>query len=119
MKKAVIILAAVIFVLALAVIFRPKGGTIALVRRGNEVIRKIDLDKVSEPYEFTVKSEKGMNVIRVEKGRICVIEADCPDKICQKRGYISGGSLPIVCLPHELSVSIEGNEEPDAATGGM
>lgn len=84
-----------------------------------KVIRTVDLKNPKEPYEFEIETPGGgHNTIRVEKGRIGVVAADCPDKICVRRGMASGGA-PIVCLPHRLSVTITKTAaEPDAASGG-
>ena len=96
------------------------GKCVAQIKQGDTVIRNIDLSKVSGSYEFEIKgTDGGSNKIRVEKGRIAVIEADCPDKICVKQGYIQNGSIPIVCLPHRLSVTIIGKDGIDAVTGGV
>ncbi len=93
----------------------------AKIIQDGEVIRTIDLQTVAEPYEFEVLSANGgHNTVRVENGKIAVTEADCPDKICVRRGFIENGVLPIVCLPHKLSVVIEdGADALDAVSGGM
>ena len=54
----------------------------------------------------------------MEPGRIRVSAADCPDQVCVEQGYISDGTVPIVCLPHGLVIEIVGGEEPlDGAAG--
>lgn len=93
---------------------------IAQIRQDGKIIRTVDLSAVKEPYELTV-SEKhgGYNKIRVEKGKIAVVEADCPDKICVNQGYIENSTVPIVCLPHKLSITVTGKENSiDAVAGG-
>ncbi len=98
--------------------FRGSAQTAEIIQNG-EVIRTADLD-VSEPYEFEVVSEDGgHNTIRVENGRIGVVSADCPDKICVKQGFIDNGALPVVCLPHKLSIVITDRDKgTDAVSGG-
>ena len=44
----------------------------------------------------------------MEKGRIRVSKADCPDQICANQGWISDGAVPIICLPHKLMIEIVG-----------
>lgn len=97
-----------------------KGSKIALISQDGRVIQKIDLTKINEPYEFTVSSKDGgENTIRAEHGKIAVVSADCPDRICVKRGYISSSLLPIVCLPHKLTITIENRaDDIDAVSGG-
>ena len=85
----------------------PAPGTVANIYRDGVPVRSVDLSLVTEPYEFTLTDERGSNVIRVEPGRISVAEADCPDGICVKTGWISDSAAPIVCLPHRLVIRIE------------
>ena len=61
---------------------------------------------LSQNAEFTVSSEYGSNTIRVSDGTIAVVGADCPDKVCIASGAISGGMVPIICLPHRLEIRI-------------
>ena len=79
----------------------PAPGTVANIYRDGVPVRSVDLSLVTEP------DERGSNVIRVEPGRISVAEADCPDGICVKTGWISDSAAPIVCLPHRLVIRIE------------
>ena len=93
---------------------------IAKVIQDGKVIKEIDLERVDTPYEFTVSDEnEGHNTIRVEKGRICVVSSDCPDKICVNQGYIKSGAKPIVCLPHKLCIVIVSKGNIDAVAGAQ
>ncbi|MGN0163436.1 MAG: NusG domain II-containing protein [Candidatus Ornithomonoglobus sp.] len=93
---------------------------IAEIKQNGELIKKLDLSLVDEPFEFDISDGNGgANTIRIEKGRIAVINANCPDKICVHQGFISNGSVPIVCLPHKLTITVTGDsEEYDAIAGG-
>ena len=88
-------------------------GTVARVYQDGVCIKTIDLSAVTEPYSFPVEWEDG--------GRICVSEADCPDQVCVRQGWISNSVAPIACLPHRLVIEISdsGEEDPgvDAAVG--
>ena len=53
----------------------------------------------------------GSNTILVEQGRIRVIEANCPDQVCVRQGAISGGYVPIACVPHGLVIDILNPED--------
>ncbi len=105
---------------SLWIFLRPTGGTIANIYLDGTYIRSVDLSAVTESYEFTVESERGMNVIKVENGRISVVEADCPDKVCIHTGSISDSAAPICCLPHKLVIRIEkdkkAGEVPDTVS---
>ena len=97
---------------------RPAGPVAAIYLDGN-LIRRIDLSKVSGREPFEISCEGGSNTILVESGRIRVLEADCPDQICVQSGWLNSETAPIVCLPHRLVIRLESSEEdaagPDAA----
>ena len=95
-----------------------QSGKLAVIKKDGEIIKTIDLSAVSEPYEIRVETDGGYNIIYVEKGKISVKDADCPDKLCVKQGTIENGAYPIVCLPHKITVSIENGGGVDAVSGG-
>ena len=110
----VLIVAAVLAVslLAAAVVrLAPPGGSVAEITVGGQVVERIDLDRVTEGYTFTVEDEWGSNTIQVEPGRIRVLEADCPDQVCVRQGWISDEVTPIVCLPHRLVIQVSGGRD--------
>ena len=113
----------VIIICAIIILVRKRMSDTAVVAhivQGGKILYKIDLSKVDDPYELSIGCDDGNNTIRVEKGRICVIDADCPDKICVKTGYISDSQIPIVCLPHKLSIMVTGADGSyDAVAGGQ
>lgn len=115
-----------VFCLVCAAIWLVRVGSvgntaIAQIKQGNNVAEEINLLEVLEPYELEITDENGgHNTIRVEYGRIAVIDADCPDKVCVNQGYIENSAVPIVCLPHKLSITIisKDKETIDAVAGG-
>ena len=50
----------------------------------------------------------------ISGGTVRVEEADCHDKICEKRGRISRAGESIVCLPNRVVVRISGEGEVEA-----
>ncbi|MCJ7690786.1 MAG: NusG domain II-containing protein [Clostridiaceae bacterium] len=87
-----------------------KGAeNIAVIKSDGKVIKTIDLNKVVEPQEFTIKTDKGnYNIISVKHNAIRVKAADCPNQVDVKVGWISKPSQLIVCLPNKLIISING-----------
>lgn len=83
------------------------GGGRAAVYQDGELLRTVDLTGVAAPYAFTVEGPAGSNTVEVERGRIRVSRADCPDQVCVRQGWISTGAAPIVCLPNKLVIQIE------------
>ena len=92
---------------------RLNSHQVVIIQEG-KVIDSIDLSKVTKAYTMTVKCEAGYNTIRVEPGRICVIDADCRDHICMKQGWLSHQATPIVCMPHGLIIQISDEADMDA-----
>lgn len=86
------------------------SSTTALVYSNGELIHRIDLSLVQEPYELQIPSaDGGHNTLLVEKGRICVKSADCPDKTCVNSGWLSS-QLPIICIPHRLEIRLDASD---------
>lgn len=110
----VLIVAAVLAVSLLAdaaVWLASPGGSVAEITVDGQVVERIDLDRVTEGYTFTVEDEWGSNTIQVEPGRIRVLEADCPDQVCVRQGWVSDEVTPIVCLPHRLVIQVSGGTD--------
>jgi hypothetical protein len=84
---------------------------IAEIKQDGKIIRTIDLDKVDKPVEIKIANKDGYNVIRIETGRIRIIDADCPDKLCVKAGWITESGQSVICLPHKLIIKIQGGSK--------
>lgn len=115
----------VLLIAALATVFsllswytltRRASGRVAEVVQDGKVLYAIDLDRVTQPYTFTVEGpEGGSNVVSVKPGNICVEAADCPDRICVEQGWLEDRASPIVCLPHQLVIRLRDETRgPDA-----
>lgn len=111
-KKSIIFIvffaAVVIIGLLLYIALGSSGGTMAVITLDGEEYERIDLSKVEEPYDIVIKTGYGTNVVHVSPGAIGVSEADCPDRVCVNTGSITGGGIPIACVPHRLMITIEG-----------
>lgn len=123
LKWITVILLLVIISLIMLLIHRhlSENTTTVQIIQDGEIIDTINLQSIVKPYEFEVIStDGGKNIVRVENGRIGIIDASCPDKICVNQGFIENSSLPIVCLPNKLSVVIINDSgETDAVAGAI
>jgi len=81
-------------------------ASIANVYQNGELTYTVNLSDVTEAYMFAASSTNGKNVISVEKGRISIFAASCLDLICIRQGWVSGGVVPIVCLPNRLVITL-------------
>ncbi len=95
--------------LAAVLIFRSiaePNGSLAAVFFNGEQIASLSLG-TDGVYPF---DEYGVTV-EVTNRSVRVINSDCPDKICEKTGFISSSAQTIVCLPNRISVRIIGNTD--------
>jgi hypothetical protein len=60
-----------------------------------------------------------MNTVEIKDGKVRMIEADCPDKICVNHRVVEYNGESIVCLPNKVLVEVksEENSSLDAVTG--
>ncbi len=93
------VVAFVVLCLALA-----PHGDLALVSVDGEEYARLPL---GEDTELLVKTEHGENLVVVEDGEVYIKEADCPDKTCVRTGK-ANALKSVVCAPHRLVVSVEG-----------
>ena len=120
-KLILLLLAGAALLSVLAVVLPRQGEDhpVARITLDGALVQEIELDKVGASFTFTVTGASGLtNTILVEQGRIRVEAADCPDQICVRQGFISDGTVPIVCLPNQLVFDfVGGGEVFDAAAG--
>ncbi len=111
-KTWIVIFAAVLVICAAAFLLLKGGaqGMTAVIRLDGEVYKKIDLNAVAVAYDMEIKTKYGYNKLHIEHGAISITEADCRDHICISQGRVSTAGVPIVCLPHRLTIEIEGGD---------
>lgn len=81
------------------------------VQVAGEEVKRIILDSKLVGTKIPVDSQYGYNLIELGQDNVRVIEADCPDKIDVKQGWISGIGETIVCLPNRMVIEIKGTIE--------
>lgn len=85
-----------------------KEPRIAVITQNNVLVERIDLNAVEEPREITLPGPYH-EILQVEKGRIRFKEADCPDQICVRRGWLQNPGDMAVCLPNKAVIRITEN----------
>jgi len=98
------------------VLVRPggAGGWAVVTEDGVETARyPLDVDRT-----VTIGSE-AYNILRIAGGKASITEANCGDLTCVRTGAVFREGEAIVCLPHRLTVRIEGGGASgfDAASG--
>lgn len=101
------------FLFALCFIFwllwGKEGGQTAVIFQDGKELYRIPL--VQERIITIDAQDGGKNVVQISPQGVSVIEADCPDGRCKRQGVVSKAGVPIVCLPHRLTVEIEGGRD--------
>ncbi|NLV91159.1 MAG: NusG domain II-containing protein [Firmicutes bacterium] len=89
----------------------PQGDIIAVISVDNQPIQRINLSRVQEPYTLPIRPDSSRyNLLAIEPGRIRVLEANCPNQIDVRQGWISDSTRSIVCVPNRLVVRIESSD---------
>lgn len=94
-----------------------------LFRKEGTVVRiTVDKEEVGV-YDLSLDREinlDGHNTVVIEGGKVRMESADCPDRLCVKKGEISYAGQSIVCLPNKTVVEISGEpkDSVDFTQGG-
>lgn len=101
----VLFLAIIILSIAAIVYTRSnlKAGVRVQISVDGNVVEEFPVD---EDKSYEVITDAGTNLVLIEKGRVYVKEADCPDKVCVNHNPISSSGETIICLPHKLVIEI-------------
>ena len=93
--------------------------------RGSDVIVEVEgrtayTFTLDTARTFSVPGPFGETVIEIKDRKVRVKEAHCPNRICEKQGWVANGV--IVCLPNRIVISVGGESESlpkgvDAVTG--
>ena len=116
------ILVTVILIIAVAVLLLMNLTKV----EGNSAVVKIDgvetqRFSLEENIEFEIKTGKNKenyNVLVIKDGKASIVDADCPDGICEDYRPVSYVGETIICLPHKVVIEIVGDNtdmELDAA----
>ena len=76
---------------------------------------------LSSDREISVTSGGITLTVRIRDGRACVAESTCPDKYCQRAGWISRVGETVVCAPASVRLTVTdrkgGDGDADAVIG--
>ncbi len=86
----------------------PGTGTAAAVEVSIDgaIVKTLELSKDQTVVIESVTG--GSNTLVIENGEAWVIDATCPDKVCEHQGKISLEGQLIVCLPNLMIAKITG-----------
>ena len=102
----------IVSVAAALLLWQAPAGRALIYKNGELLTDKVNLLAVTEPFAIVVDGganagDGGFNEIEVEHGRVRISKSDCALNICVHRGWVSGGVIPLVCLPNRLVITFE------------
>lgn len=86
-------------------VFPTASDKVAEITVDGVVVKSMPL-KEGYQQEFRIGTEEEYNIIKVENGNIRIVEANCPDQLCVRTGWISHMPQQIVCLPYRLVIKV-------------
>ena len=98
---------------AAVMINRSGGGPRTAVIRCGDVNHELALDRDGVFHFDGINAE-----FEVKNGKIRLTKAACPDKICEKTGYIGSSGQSIICVPQKITVTVVGSGESVDVTVG-
>ena len=112
-NRKILFTAAAIFLVSVCLsvfILMPSDKQIVEIVQDGTVLYTIDLNRAEDREIRIPSADGGYNLILIKDRTICISEADCPDQSCVKMGTLKFDYLPIVCLPHRLTVRFAEDE---------
>lgn len=100
-------------VAAIFIMNRSDGGPLTAVICCGDIRHEFSLDEDGSFRFDGIDAE-----FEVKNGRIRLTESACPDKICEKTGYIGSSGQSIICVPNKITVSVVGSDECADVTVG-
>jgi hypothetical protein len=110
----IILIVSVLLISALCCLFvvlNQSEGTEVVVTIGNDEYGRYPLN-IDKKITISVDNEtvSQYNILVIENGEADVIEASCPDGVCEDHIPISKSGETIVCLPNKVVVRIESDK---------
>ena len=95
-----------------------EGSKVEILQDG-EVLYTFDPAGRLHEERIEIVCEAGSNIVMIGPKGVCVESADCADQVCVEAGYLKSEALPIICLPHRLTVRYADDEEAEAELDGV
>jgi len=84
---------------------------VAVIYKNEQIYQRIYLTN-SINKQINIKDSDGhYNLVEIKGGQVRIKEADCPNKLCIKAGWLTKPGQMAVCIPNHVRVVIEGAAE--------
>lgn len=106
--KGLLILVMIVSVLLIIPIMagRPEASQGYVQVKNKEVLRF----SLTEDDTYSVEGTLGPVNIEVKEGAVRVTQENSPHHYCSRQGWVSDSAVPIVCLPNETVIRVEGTD---------
>lgn len=86
---------------------KDKKKEVVVEYQNKEVLRK----DLSENATYTLKGTLGEVIIEIQDQAVRVEKETSPYHLCSIQGWVKQAYQPIICLPNEMIIQIEANDE--------
>lgn len=73
-----------------------------------QLYQKIGLSEAITEEIKIMNTDGHYNVVEIDKGRARIKEADCPNQVCVRTGWISQPGQIAVCVPNKFNIAVKG-----------
>jgi hypothetical protein len=88
---------------------QPAGESLTVeIYKSGQLYRQIPLSEAAFEEISVTDSEGGYNLVEIKDGRARVKEANCPNQVCVKTGWLSKPGQISFCAPNNVKVIIKG-----------
>lgn len=127
LKMGDIIIYAVVIMVSLLMLFmapsRLSGGNSeagplqALIIVDGEILHTINENELVAGGEYSFEAHNLHYLVSYENGSVRIEEADCPDQVCVKTGWLRSDGQISACVPGHVLLRIEGEPRlPDGVS---
>ena len=106
--RKLLIVVAVLVALSFSLLFRQSDGARVVVSADDRIVFVAPLDK---DQRVELDGPLGVTVLQIENGGVRVINSPCSQKICIGMGEARNTGDLLACVPNQLVISIEGNND--------
>lgn len=114
LKSAVVLLFTVLagigFPLAAGFGAQPGEAAVAEVQVQGQVVATLDLHQEGRRQ---IRTGERVYLLEVRDGGVRILQADCPDQVCVRTGFIMRKGQSIVCVPGRLLITVDSPSPPE------
>lgn len=91
--------------------------TYAVIEVNGQPYQKISLGQDGPEFQVKVPGILGESIVEIDKDKVRMLYSPCPDKDCERQGWVSRSGQMIVCLPNRVVIKIESDRTKNDLDG--